>query len=455
MQPFFAHYATEGRPIPLDELLAAREQRALLQQQCLTQYRQTVLSVTQLAVGAVKKNALLDAIFAKCLENVTACLAELAVAPLAEFIRPLETGNEAIFVLPIDAVRLKQAMIALEDSSPLARLWDLDVIAPTSELLSRRELGFSPRPCLLCADDAKLCARSRRHSADDIIAEMQQRLFAEQIGEWVNRALLQEALLTPKPSLVDQANSGSHRDMDLASFQRSAAALRPFWAAFVRQGMATAAQDDLQILAKIRPLGLQAERAMLNATGEVNTHKGAIFAFGLVCTALGRLWQQRATLSVAQICQQVAAFTQGITAELQHYPTHLPETAGVKLFRQFGLTGARGEAESGFPLVQQLLPTFMNDLSASGDWDWAALRLLLQLMAHNQDTNVAHRGGLAGLQFVQQQAQQILAENCKKSEFCDRLQQFDQACIARNLSAGGSADLLALSFFFYFLTSSL
>lgn len=459
---FHPTFSTHGRAIPLEELLEAREQRVVLQQKFAKTHQQTVLSVTQLAVGSVKKNALLDTVFQRCLDFLYRYFNEHHIVPTETVIRPLETGNEAIFALPVDATAFKQAMIALEEQYPIARLWDLDVISPEGKLLSRSDFGFPPRLCLLCQENAKICARNRTHSADDIINEIQQRAIAEQIaqdvGELAYRALIEEAKLTPKPSLVDQTNSGSHRDMNLHTFEQSANALRPFWTEFVRQGITTANLDESQILAHIRPIGVKAEQAMLKATQGVNTHKGAIFAFGLVCTAVGRLWakQQIEHLPEAlvnDICQLVANMTKGITKELAN-SNQFALTAGIKLFQKYGLTGARGEAESGFPLIRHCFPLFLENMNIHSDWQQQGLILLLTLMAKNQDTNVVHRGGLEGLGFIQQQAKAILVDPdiAKKSTLLQRLEQFDLACIEKNLSAGGSADLLALTFFFYFLT---
>ena len=341
----------------------------------------------------------------------------------------------------------------LEDSSPLARLWDIDVIDHNGNLLSRADFNFPPRPCLVCHENAKNCARSRKHHLDEIFAEMQTRVqavdFADQIAELAYAALLSEARLSPKPGLVDSINNGSHKDMNLHTFEQSALALKPFFSHFVLEGMKTAEDPSSQILRQIRPLGLQAEQAMLQATEQVNTHKGAIFAFGLVCTAIGRLYQQHpVAINIDQICEMVAEFTQGLCAELQYFPKNQPLTAGVQLFQQYGLTGARGEAESGFALIRQTLDFLSNKKVNSTEHQW--LIALVYLMAANPDTNVIHRGGMAGLKFVQQEAKKLLDNPSillNESELKNNLSQLDQACIARNLSSGGSADLLALLIF--------
>lgn len=450
---FFKKFSLQGQEIALEQLLAAREARTLLQQQCLKKYNRTVLSLTLLAVGGVKKNELLDYVFEKALQNLTALFTELNIRPIKAFIRPLETGHEALFVLPVEAARLKKATMQLEDSSPLARLWDIDVIAADGRLLSRTEFDFPPRPCLICSDNAKVCARSRKHGFGEIYTEMQRRAqadyFAEQIADSVYQALVNEAQLSPKPGLVDSVTNGAHKDMNLQTFEQSATALRPFFAQFVLTGMETAELSESDVLSRIRPLGLEAEKAMFRATDDVNTHKGAIFAFGLVCAAIGRIYANHDDASIERICRLVSGFSQGLTAELKYYPAHLAETAGVRLYRKFGLTGARGEAESGFAIVRQNLSVFEQFETES--FEYQLLIMLLILMAENQDTNVVHRGGMAGLIFVQQRARALLEQQKKQlnpTALYDALTAFDADCIKRNLSPGGSADLLALTIFF-------
>lgn len=461
MQRFFQTFSTQGKKISLEALLNAREKRALLQQQLLAKYQLPLLSVTLTAVGEVKKNPLLDYVFEKALEKLTALFAQHKWVPQKKVIRLLETGHEAFFVLPVDALVLKRAMITLEESSPLARLWDLDVWDAKGRQLGRADLDNAPRPCLICSDCAKNCTRSRKHHLDEILFAMQQRAqshaFAEQISEKVYQALLQEARLSPKPGLVDALTNGAHQDMDLHTFEQSALALKPFFMDFVLKGIETAELAETQVLSHIRPIGILAEQAMFQATDQINTHKGAIFSFGLICSAIGRLAKlahftpNRGIFSVEAICSLSAKFVQGLTQELEYYPDHFPLTAGVHLYRKYGLTGARGEAESGFQQIQMLLPQL--DEYHQLNWEHRLLIALLHIMAKNPDTNVVHRGGLKALEFVQQSAIDLLEDQSlvlDKSKLTQALTKFDSACIAQNLSPGGSADLLALSIFFLF-----
>lgn len=273
----------------------------------------------------------------------------------------------------------------------------------------------------------------------------------KQIPAWCElawRAMIAEVNLSPKPGLVDRFNCGAHRDMALADFHCSAAAIRAWLPRFVSYGASSAQQPEKDVLPGLRPLGIACENAMFRATAGVNTHKGTIFSLGLMCAATGRLYQSQQILTAETICATVAAFCQGLTKrELQQ--NNPQRTAGQRLYQQLGLTGARGEAEAGYPLViGHALPHYRDLLAQHLDPELALLDTLLLLMALNGDTNVASRGGAAGLRWVQQQAKRLLRNGgIRTPADLTHLQQFDRQCIDRNLSPGGSADLLIVTWF--------
>ncbi len=260
------------------------------------------------------------------------------------------------------------------------------------------------------------------------------------------RALLVEVNLTPKPGLVDRHNNGAHRDMNLGHFYRSARAIGIWLPRFIRQGRDDAFRPAAEQLLRLRPLGLACENHMFQATGGVNTHKGSVFSLGLLCAAFGRRYQQQLPINAKTLCAEVATMCRGLVArELQQH--NALQTAGQRLFAEHGLSGARGEAESGFErVINGALPLYRQRLSAGCDEQTALMDSLLWLMAHNDDTNVASRGGIAGLRWLQQRAAELLALGGAQGEQgIDRLRQFDTDCITRNLSPGGSADLLIIT----------
>jgi len=268
------------------------------------------------------------------------------------------------------------------------------------------------------------------------------------VASCADQALETELMLTPKPGLVDQRNCGAHCDMDLATFLVSARAIAPWWLHFVEIGYACAKAPPADFLGLVRAIGIGCEKAMLNATRGVNTHKGAIFALGLLCSAAGRLLGQNSGLNRERLCSEVARVCSGlVTRELSG--TQAANTAGERCFRRYGITGARGEAVSGYAAVRTVaLPVYDRLRRQGASEGMALLQTLLHLMAVNNDTNLVSRGGLAGLNFVREYSRKLLREGgVLAQDGRKKMEAFDAELVARRLSPGGSADLLAVTWF--------
>ena len=272
---------------------------------------------------------------------------------------------------------------------------------------------------------------------------------AEALADEAYQALIREAHLSPKPGLVDALTNGAHKDMTLATFVASAQALKPLLADFVHIGSASAEEPPAEVFASLRQHGLVCEAAMLQATAGVNTHKGAIFAFGLLLGAAGRLIGSERTLVVDVLCDEAADLVQGLveTDLVRGHKTAL--TAGEYIFQRYGLRGARGEACSGFATVRNVaLPALRAAWLAGLQTEQALLSSLLALLAENDDTNLVARGGMEGLAYVKQRARKLMQMGgIHHGGIIEALRAFDDALIARNLSPGGSADLLAVTWF--------
>jgi holo-ACP synthase/triphosphoribosyl-dephospho-CoA synthase len=275
----------------------------------------------------------------------------------------------------------------------------------------------------------------------------------EQAAAFATKALLDEACTTPKPGLVDRDNSGSHRDMDLFTFMASAAALSPYWARCIEIGQDSANLPPPDTFLQLRKAGLAAEEAMFAATGGVNTHKGAIFTLGVVCGAVGRLWKPdapcRAPLSILAECRSMtssvlkAELGSIASAGLEH-----ADTSGQRLYLRYGLTGIRGEVAQGFPSVAQVaLPILERALEAGYSRNDAGAMTLIHLIARGCDTNMVARGGMETAQAAARNAAELLERTAFPS-MAD-IARMDQDFIAKNLSPGGCADLLAVTYFLH------
>ncbi|WP_392562653.1 triphosphoribosyl-dephospho-CoA synthase CitG [Orbus sturtevantii] len=276
---------------------------------------------------------------------------------------------------------------------------------------------------------------------------LQNRQLRSDAAKLAQTALLKEVDLTPKPGLVDQMNNGAHRDMNLITFLQSIAAITPYLDEFYYYGTHNKHTDNRVFLADLRVIGLKCEAAMFLATSNINTHKGAIFALGLILSSLGRLEEQNKSPHYSIICNQVATLCQGmVERELISSPGN---TVGEKLYRQYGLTGARGEAQNGYTLIQELsLPVYFDCLKKGYTEQQSLWQSMLHLLANNNDTNVVSRGGMSGLNFVKDYATKLLNDNSALTFLAEeKLQQFDNLLIEKNLSPGGTADLIAVTWF--------
>lgn len=242
-------------------------------------------------------------------------------------------------------------------------------------------------------------------------------------------ALQQELDTTPKPGLIDQNDNGAHSDMDYRLMQRSIAALHPY---FVKLAV-EAFQKDLPSVENLQKIGLEAEKAMLDATKGVNTHKGALFALGLTLVAAANLYQNGILTP------------ENLQETIEKLASQFPDTTdthGSRVVSQHNVKGALAMAREGYqPLFTDWLPYYRGTRSEE-----RKLKTLLRIMATLDDTNVYHRKGAEGV--AQMKADSIALLNDFEPK---KLEQLNQDYNAQGISPGGSADMLALTIFVNFI----
>jgi len=250
-------------------------------------------------------------------------------------------------------------------------------------------------------------------------------------------ALTHEAMAWPKPGLVTPVDAGSHRDMSIGTFLASIDALQGSFAALALAGARG------QSFAVLQAIGIEAEGEMLCATGGVNTHRGAIFNLGLLVAAAAR---RQADSTLADLdCGAVVSRVWG--AEIAAGRKNSPVSHGNSVFKRYSAGGARTEAAAGFPTVYNIgLPALRRLVNAGHDREAAQVGTLLALMEHLPDTNLLWRDGESGLEFVRDSAAAFnRTGGVDAPGWRERLLDMHREFVGRNLSPGGSADLLAAS----------
>ena len=269
------------------------------------------------------------------------------------------------------------------------------------------------------------------------------------IGHLASMALQAELDTTPKPGLVDRNDNGAHRDMDHALMQRSILALHPYFVRLAQLGF----NGKQPCHDEIVNIGIEAEREMFKATGGVNTHKGALFSIGLAAVALAgeafcRITQAEGcgTMAYDDVnSKQIQSLSNSIASLARLFPD-TNGTHGSKAKANNILKGALDNAREGYTQLFKAWLPFYIDRIAEGD-NYALHKTLLRIMCDLDDTNIVYRTSMETMQEVKTEARQMLDTSRNIVNFEAALQAMNTDYIHRNISPGGSADMLSLVVF--------
>lgn len=268
------------------------------------------------------------------------------------------------------------------------------------------------------------------------------------------RSLLYEVLISPKPGLVDRFNNGSHHDMDMFTFIDAISALTPYFKKYLEVGVSHDGSPK-ELFQKSREVGYDAEMAMMEATNYINTHKGANFTFALVLCATGYLLKENKVAIPFReedtIClfDYVSLMSKGLVShDFSSLDKKEKLSYGEKLYLQYGISGIRGVAEEGYPVITQyVMPYLRNNLVSNHiHFEKIFLHALSLIMSEVEDTNLIHRGGMASYNEIKNRAKEIYLSNTPQT-ITESFHTLDKELIDKHLSPGGAADLLSLSIF--------
>lgn len=273
-------------------------------------------------------------------------------------------------------------------------------------------------------------------------------MYNQQVVNAALQALLYEVSVTPKPGLVDPASVGAHDDMDVFTFIDSAITLRPYFEAVYQQAINFDKRDLSGLFEQIRPLGITAEQEMFAATNNVNTHKGAIFSLGILVAATGVLERQKIPYDTTKLMMVVEKMlTHLLKNDFADLSAKKELTAGEKQFLQYGKGGIREEAAAGYPTVIKVALPYLR--RNNGTRNQRLLNTLMLIVKSSQDSNLIKRAGSVNvLPWVKEKVDFFFSLGGSQTEGGRLyLEQLDNLFIEKNLSLGGSADLLILTIY--------
>lgn len=300
------------------------------------------------------------------------------------------------------------------------------------------------------------------------------------LAEYAQKAILYEAILTPKPGLVDSIDLGAHKDMNIFTFINSSSSLYKGFYHYSKIGILWKLSLK-ELFKEAREIGIGVERDMFTATRNVNTHKGINFSLGIVLIATGYYinvskkiglsnftvdniqsvletkvddafhFNKKDIYNILEIIKEMVAGL--VERDFKDLDKKKILTNGEKLYIEKGFSGIRGEVEKGFPTVMEIaLPRlrFLSDMNIS--MERKLLDVLFRIMSISDDSNVVFRGGLEALDFVKKQAAKFIEDKgVFNDDYKQKIEQMNTVFVEKNISPGGSADLLSVTLFFAFL----
>lgn len=165
-----------ARKITLDEMLDCREKRAGQQKEMRLRFKTVLVSVTVVWPGEVKDTDASRYVMKQALRTLKEALDEIFISSTQRGCEFLTTGAYAIYSVKMNTAELKRICVNLEETHPLGRLWDFDVIDRDGQPVSRSDIGLPARRCLLCDEPAHVCTRSRGHNLHDLLLTIQRRV---------------------------------------------------------------------------------------------------------------------------------------------------------------------------------------------------------------------------------------------------------------------------------------
>lgn len=456
-----------GEAVDLLTVLDNREWRSRLQDKLkVTNYDKIVISAKLNIPGPIKNNDILQKIFMDGWQTFVAgleCNSQYEML-FAERV----TGPEAFITVDGNLAAVKKTAILFEETYVLGRLFDIDMMAngQADYQLSREDLGFGPRLCLICGKPAKVCAKEQNHTLDEgyeVINQMYQGatskelIFEKESQETVvNNALkglLYEVSLNPKPGLVDPVSMGSHTDMNMFMFIDSSLSLKSYLDKAFKLGRNFEGSDLKLLFNALRAEGVLAEQTMFNATNNVNTHKGAIFSLGIWVTAIAYSTKD-GSATMTEVRRVIQRMVEGLI-EKDLASNRVAMTAGEQQFQTYQLTGIRGEAVNGFPGVAEIAVPFLQ--ATFGTMTQRLLDTLMKIAATLEDSTLIKRAKTPDVLAEIKEWTSIYFKlgGSHTEEGMKYLYDLDRVFIERNLSIGGSADTLILTIFIGQLTGLL
>lgn len=454
----------------LKGILEARDRRFQMRQK-MAQEEMASLSLTLNIPGYPKSDAVINKFFQTVLEELKIFLKANQIFLKDKMEEMVKDEDGDFYLAPFISHQHSVAEVKIlcekfETEHPVGRLIDVDVCNKAGEGIS----SGKSKLCMLCGKHpALVCMRENHHSLKDLranisdaintyLGKMNSENIIRQLSSLALQAILSEISLSPKPGLVSTLNSGVHKDMDYNTFLRSTSAIAPYFLRLAEKGCNYNEPDFKNILTLVRIEGLQMEIEMFHATQGINTQKGVIFLMGLSTFIAAFVLKSKTEFDISYFREILMQTCSELDLELNH--NLQAKTHGEKCSQKYGYNlggGARAEAQAGFPTVfnfglKELQKYQIEHFTNKKESDVALKNTLMAIMSANNDSNILFRSNKETLDNLKVLAGKSLDESNQRTKE-EIYQQLIHFCLNKNISPGGSADLLAITVFIYLVSN--
>nr|WP_312577851.1 citrate lyase holo-[acyl-carrier protein] synthase [Sedimentibacter sp.] len=156
------------------DILDAREARANKQKELLSIYSCTLISFTLNTPGAIKYSELYRKIHDEGMEYLLNTLKKMEIPILNVLTIDKSTGNEGFISVNMEPIYIKKITVYIEDTHPLGRIFDFDVLDINQNQISRSNIKLKPRKCLMCDENVLVCMRTKKHSYEELKAKVEE-----------------------------------------------------------------------------------------------------------------------------------------------------------------------------------------------------------------------------------------------------------------------------------------
>lgn len=439
----------------INKFLDDREKRVELQNSLLKKFKAPLLTVRANYPGENKWESIPIEITDIVAKEMVLLFEDKIIH--SEVLENLE-GKIYLFFIDIPAFEIKKNTIYFEENHILGRCVDLDVYDVDGRGLSRSDFNLPKRKCLICDDLAFICGRSMKHSHQEIKDKIASKYIAYQkylkerervtaiLSDLTLEGMIYEVSSFPGFGLVTPLTQGSHKDMDFFTFLHSSFVLKK---GFKKMAETMFSSLPLDIaFKKIREIGKTTEEEMFKATSGVNTHKGMIFLMGIAVGATARvLYEKREFKDIQNI---ICEMTRDILKDFENIDVSKKLTHGEKLYLENGFTGIRGEIKNGLDIIfNGSLEVFSSAFEKTKNINLSAFHTLIYLMGRVMDSTIVYRHDFSTLEQIKKEMSDIFYNGGAFNKDREYFEKLEKEYISKNISPGGSADLLAVTIYFY------